>query len=280
MASRRQQKQQARAARLAAEEAAALKAHRSRRVQMLSGTVLVVGIVIVAIVVISSASGSHRPGGLANGQARRAISSQVDSLLAGIPEHGVTLGDRRARYTLTLFGDLQCPVCAALTTGESLDGTTGGLPEFISRQVRTGHAKIVYRSMCTATCNDFGQSEFDEQQAAAYAAGMQNKFWFYEELFYRQQGVEGTRYVTPRFLNQLAGEVPGLKLGTWTKDRGDPILLGQIQDDERAAGKQLPLVDGGRGTPGLIISGPAGRHFVAESIVDYGQLRAAIRTVS
>ncbi|HEY3771981.1 MAG TPA: thioredoxin domain-containing protein [Solirubrobacteraceae bacterium] len=280
MASRQQQKQRARAARLSAEATAARNAQRSRRAQLLSGTALVVGIVVIAIVVISSAAGNHRPSGLATGKARHAISGQVDSLLAGIPEHGETLGDPRARYTLTLFGDLQCPVCAALATGANLDGTAGGLPEFIARQVRPGHAKLVYRSMCTATCNDFGQSTFDEQQAAAYAAGMQSRFWYYEELFYHQQGAEGTRYVTQGFLSRLAGEVPGLKLRTWIKDRGDPTLLGQIQADERNAARQLPLIDGGRGTPGLIISGPAGRHFIAESTVDYDQLKAAIRTVS
>jgi protein-disulfide isomerase len=280
MASRREQKERARASRLAAEAAAARKVRRSRRAQLLGGTIFVVGIVVIAIVVISSAAGTHRPSGLATGRARQAISRQVDSLLDGIPEHGETLGDPHARYTLTLFGDLQCPVCAALATGASLDGTTGGLPEFITRQVRPGHAKLVYRSMCTATCDDFGQSTFDQQQTAAYAAGIQNRFWYYEELFYHQQGVEGTSYVTQRFLGRLAGEVPGLEFGTWTKDRGDPALRGRIQADEQDAQRQLPLIDGGRGTPGLIISGPAGRRFIAESTVNYDQLKAAIKTVS
>lgn len=279
MASRTEQKAQARAARLAAEQAVALRARQKRRLQLLAGAVLVVLIVVVAIIAISSA-GHHTQTGLAHGKARDAISARVDSLLAGIPERGETLGNPAARYTLTLFGDLQCPVCAALATGQSLDGITGGLPEFIARQVRPGHVKIVYRSMCTATCNDFGQSLFDQQQAAAYAAGMQNKFWYYEELFYLQQGSEGTRYVTSQFLNQLASQIPGLNRQRWTKDRGDPILLGQVQADERAATRQLPLVNGGRGTPGLIISGPAGQHFIAESVVNYQQLKAAIKTVS
>jgi len=280
MASRQERKQQARAARQAAERAAAASARRTGRVRMLAGVVLTAAIVVAAIIAISVSGGGGGPRGLAKGGARRSVEARVRTLLAGIPEHGETLGNPHAKDTLTFFGDLQCPVCAALATGGSLGGVTGGLPQFIARQVRTGHARIVYRSMCTATCNDFGSSLFDTQQIAAYAAGMQNRFWYFEELFYRQQGAEGSRYVTSGFLDQLARQTPGLRFRTWVRDRGDPSLLGQVQADGRAAVRRLPLVDGGRGTPGLIMSGPRGTRFVAESLVGYGQLQAALRAVS
>jgi protein-disulfide isomerase len=280
MASRTEQKAQARAARQAAEQAAASKARQKRRLQLLAGTVLCVVIVAVAIIAISSAGAQHTPSGLSHGKRSAAITARVDSLLAGIPEHGQTLGSPHARYALTLYGDLQCPVCAALATGQNLDGITGGLPQFITHQVKPGHAKIIYRSMCTATCNAFTPTLFDQQQTAAYAAGMQNKFWYYEELFYQQQGTEGTPYVTPRFLDQLARQTPGLNYRQWAKDRRDPTLLVQVQADQRAATHQLPLVNDGRGTPGLIITGPRGKHFIAESIVNYQQLKAALKTVS
>jgi hypothetical protein len=268
MASRLERKQQARAARLAAERAAAASARRTRRARMLAGAVLAAAIVVAAIIAISVSGGGGGPHGLANGGARRGVEASVHTLLAGIPEHGQTLGDPHARATLTFFGDLQCPVCAALATGQSVGGATGGLPQFIARQVRSGRARIVYRSMCTATCND------------AYAAGMQNRFWYFEELFYRQQGAEGTPYVTSAFLDRLAREVPGLRFKRWLRDRRDPRLLGQVRADGRAAVQRLPLVDGGRGTPGLIMSGPDGTRFVAEGLVDYGRLRAALRAVS
>lgn len=280
MASRQERKQQARAARLAAERSAAASARRSRRARMLAGTIFTAAIVVAAIIAISVSGGDGGGRGLVKGAAQKTVEASVDSLLAGIPERGETLGSPHARYTLTFFGDLQCPVCAALATGRSLDGVTGGLPRFIDREVRPGHARIVYRSMCTATCNDFGASLFDEQQAAAYAAGMQNRFWYYEELFYRQQGSEGTPYVTGRFLDELARQTPGLRFHSWSRERGDPRLLGQVHAEGRAAVRQLPLVRGGRGTPGLIMSGPGGTRFVAESVVSYGQLRAAIRAVS
>lgn len=280
MASRQERKQQAREARLEAERAAAASARRSRRVRMLAGAVLTAAIVVAAIIAVSSSGGGGGAHGLAKGAARKSVEASVRSLLAGIPEHGETLGSPHARYTLTFFGDLECPVCAALATGQSLDEVTGGLPRFIEREVRPGRARIVYRSMCTATCNDFGASLFDEQQIAAYAAGMQNRFWYFEELFYRQQGTEGTPYVTGGFLDQLARQTPGLRVRTWSRDRRNPELLGQVQADGRAAVRRLPLVAGGRGTPGLLMSGPRGTRFVAEGIVSYGKLRAAIRAVS
>ena len=143
-----------------------------------------------------------------------------------------------------------------------------------------GAAIFVRRSFCTATCNDFPRGVFDEQQTAAYAAGKQDKFWYYEELFYRQQGAEGSPYVTPAFLKKLAQQIPGLNVREWASERRDPSLLSQVQADGQAAIKQLPLVGGGRGTPGLIVTGPKGSAFVAEGIVSYSQLQAALKSVS
>lgn len=279
MASRARQKQQARARRLADERAATAKADRVRRLRTLA-SIVVAAIAVIAVAIAVSAGGTKA--GIAQGRAAKEISTQVDSLLAGIPEHGTVLGDPDAKVTLTFFGDLQCPVCAAFATGEDLGGVRGGLPQFIRDQVRPGHAKLVYRSFCTATCNDFsnGQSLFNEQQTAAYAAGEQNRFWYYEEHFYRQQGTEGSSYMTPGFLNRLARQIPGLNFTTWTRERGDSALLSEVQDDEHAANDQLPLVNGGKGTPGLIMAGPKGSRFVNEGATGYGQLQTAVRAVS
>ena len=74
--------------------------------------------------------------------------------------------------------------------------------------------------------------------------------------------------------------VPGLDLALWSKDRHDPTLLGQVEADARAAVKRLPVVNGSRGTPGLIMSGPTETRFVAGGIVSYGQLTAAMKAVS
>ena len=137
-------------------------------------------------------------------QQATAITKTVDTLLAGIPQTGTQLGNPKAPVTMTYFGDLECPICRDFTL-------LGGMSQLISNDVRQGKVKVVYKSFCTATCNGPGQSVFNTQQVAAYAAGMQNKFWNYAETFYREQGTEDTGYVTENYLTHLAR--PGHRSG-------------------------------------------------------------------
>jgi protein-disulfide isomerase len=269
MASRKEQKEQARAARLAAEQELRERAQRMRRMQMLIGVVVLAAAVIVVAIVVSSSSKSPTPGLAKNQKQSTALYGQVNSLLAGIPQSGTTLGDPSAPVTLIYFGDLECPVCQEFTL------TT--LPQFITGQVKTGKVKVVYRSFCTATCKDYsnGQSIFNDQQVAAYSAGKQNLFWQYAELFYHQQGAEGSGYVTPTFINKIAEQIPDLKNTTWTADRKDPDLLAQVEADEKTAAN-----DGLQGTPSLILKGPKGETLAPETVPSYAQLVSVVKSVS
>ena len=83
--------------------------------------------------------------------------------------------------------------------------------------------KVVYKSFCTATCNGPNPNVFPTQQVAGLAAGKQNKFWQYTELFYREQGQEDTGYVNEAYLTALARQITGLNLATWQSDRNDSI---------------------------------------------------------
>ncbi len=58
---------------------------------------------------------------------------------------------------------------------------------------------------------------FNTQQVAAYAAGMQHKFWNYAETFYREQGAEDTGYVNENYLVHLPTRSPD-----WTYPSGRP----------------------------------------------------------
>ena len=71
------------------------------------------------------------------------------------------------------------------------------VPELVSKEVRDGKVKVVYKAFQTATPS---QQTFQTQQAAALAAGEQNRFWNYVELFYHQQGQEGSGYVNDNYL--------------------------------------------------------------------------------
>src|SRR5579875_3231142 len=107
MASRKEQKEQARAARLAQEQATAAKAQRNRRLQIFGGAIAIAVIVIVVAIVISTSGGGgntpNTSNGLAKGAQERQIVNSVDSLIGGIPQNGVTLGNPKAKVTMLYF---------------------------------------------------------------------------------------------------------------------------------------------------------------------------------
>ena len=109
---------------------------------------------------------------------------------------------------MTYYGDYECPVCQAFT----LDG---GFNQLVSKDVRPGKVKVVYKSFCTATCDGPNQNSFTVQQVAGLAAGEQKMFWQYTELFYHEQGQEDSGYVNAAYFDGLAQQVPGLNYAAW-----------------------------------------------------------------
>ncbi len=276
MASRKEQKEQARAARIAQEQEAAAKAQRTRRLQVFGG-VIAIAVVVIVVVIALSVGGSKSTSGssLTTDAKAKAAAAYVATELKNIPQSGTTLGSPSAKVTLTYFGDLQCPICADFTKG--IGG--GGLPQFIQNDVRHGKVKIVYRSFCTASCNNTSVSNpqqlFNTQQVAAYAAGKQNKFWNYAEIFYREQGTEGTPYVTSGYLSGIAQEIPGLNMSAWQSARKDQTLHTQVNTDNSVA-----TTDGIQATPALVIKGPKGIQSLGAGILTYAQLEAGVKAVS
>lgn len=216
-------------------------AARRRRLVQLGGA-LVGAILIVAVLVAVSSSGGPARKGVAKGVQANQNVAAVSSLLSGIPQSGNSLGSPTAPVTMQYFGDLQCPVCQAFT----LDS----LPQVIAKDVRPGTLKIQYRSLQTATPD---APTFREQQAAALAAGRQNLMWNYIELFYREQGQEGSNYVTPDYLAGLARQTPALNAADWSTIRTSPVLSNQVAGDEDAA-----AAAGLDSTPSLIVTGKHG----------------------
>jgi protein-disulfide isomerase len=261
MASRARQKEEAR--HVAQDQARLERERRRRRVRVVGGVVLgAVAVVAVAIALSSSGGGSS---GLRTGNAGAKLAAQVQQLLRGIPQSGATLGNPKAPVTMTYYSDLQCPVCAHFTLNS-------GFGELLAKDVRAGQVKIVYRSFETATRDP---QTFQTQQVAALAAGTQNRFWDYTELFYRQQGAEGTGYVTDSYLTGLANQIPELNISNWRSARTDPSLISQLQSDQQAASAA-----GVQGTPTLIFKGPRGTAQAPESVPSYGQLQQAIKSVA
>lgn len=261
MASRKDQKEQARAQRLEREQEIAAAAHRRRRLQIAGGVVLAAVIVVVVAIVVST-SGSSPTAASPTTPADRAAVQRVKTLLAGIPEStGNVLGKSSAPVTVTEFGDLECSVCDEfdLSSGVTSPGGvagTGILDALIKNDVATGKAKLVYRSLDTATANGVTPGMFTTQQAAANAAGLQSKGWFYVELFYNEQGAEGTPYVTMSYLEGLAKQVPGLNYAKWLHDLKSDASLRQQVTSDNTQGVQLDL--GQASTPTIWVKGPKG----------------------
>lgn len=266
MASRTKQKEEARARRLAEEQARAQRIRRQQRLRMVGGTVL--GAIVIVVVLVLVNSGGGKKGGLQTGTQANATSASVNQLLTGIPQSGATLGNPKAPVTMTYYGDYQCPVCKDFTV-------SGGFPQLVANDVRSGKVKVVYKSFCTATCNGPDPNVFNTQQVAGLSAGEQSKFWQFTELFYHEQGQENTTYVNENYLQGLAKQIPGLNLTTWQSDRNNASLTSQVNADQSTA-RSI----GVSGTPTLIFKGPKGQAVPNSAVPTYAQLQQAIKQVS
>jgi protein-disulfide isomerase len=264
MASRTRQKEEARQRRLVEEQAQAERARRTRRLQMLGGVVLA-AVAVIAVAIAISSSGSSSP--KATPAAFKSAASKVDSQLSGIPQSGVTLGSPNAKVTVTEYGDLQCPICRDFALG------AGG--QLVSGEIKQGKAKLVYKSLETATGNSPNPNIFPTQQAAANAAGAQQKAWNYILTFYNSQGQEGTAYVNQNFLDGIAKSIPGLNFSAWQTASADPKYTQQVQSDQQTAAGH-----GYNSTPTLVVSGPKGQAQPIVGNTDYGTLQSAIKSVS
>jgi protein-disulfide isomerase len=265
MASRTKQKEEARARRLAEERARTERARRQRQMRTIGGVVVSAIVVVAVFIAISTSGGSSAATGLQTGQKATKLSTQVDQLLNGIPQSGARLGSTSAPVTLTYYGDLECPICQAFTL-------QGGFPQLVANDVKSGKVQVIYKAFQTATRV---ASTFSTQQVAALAAGQQQRFWNFAELFYREQGQEGTGYVTESYLSGLARQVTGLNLNTWQSARSTPALASQVQTEEQQ-GQTLGVT----GTPTLVFQGPKGQAQPNSSVPTYSELEAAIKKVA
>jgi hypothetical protein len=172
-----------------------------------------VAAVLLGAVLVAGASSSR------NGR----IDRQVSALLAGISQEGQTLGTRTAPVTLQVFAELE---------DYSSDGWfLRELPAIISEFVRTNRLRIEYRTFKT---NTIESEMFVKQQAAALAAGAQDKLWNYAYTFYLEQGIERTPYATESYLDNIARQVPALNIKQWDEDRNaDPRAERVVEEDQQ-----------------------------------------------
>jgi protein-disulfide isomerase len=253
MASRKEQKEQLKAERLA-READEQVAERRRRMVQYGSAAAFLAICAVAVLIIVSQSGSD------SGGSGTKDAGAVSAQLKGIPQSGTVLGDPKAKVSLVEFGDLQCPVCEEFSTQVA--------PDLISQVVKPGDAKYEFRQFTI-----IGPESVDAAKAAL-AAGEQNRYFNFIELFYRNQGVENSGYVTDDFLENVAKGAGVPDLAEWNKDRNDPKLtkeLAKVQTQAQTLGFSS--------TPSFMVEGPKGQQAVGSGVLTLSQLQSAIKSV-
>lgn len=176
--------------------------------------------VTLALLVIN-----HRGGlGPSASAERLHVQKQVAAWFAGIPQHGVALGQPTAPITLQVFVDLE----------DHGDGTRWFdvmLPPILEKFVRTNIVRLEFQSFKTDTLNS---RPFLMQQVAAMAAGAQNLLWNYTATFVNEQGKEFTNYVTDEFLLGIAEQIPELDLAEWEQSR-TPAMAKIVAANNNAA---------------------------------------------
>jgi Thioredoxin len=234
-------------------------AHAAKR-SGLTGSALWLRVALAGALVAVAVLGGVMLAG-ANSSRDGRVDREVRALLAGIPQEGQTLGAPTAPVTLQLFAELE---------DYSSDGWfLTYLPAIIRKFVRTNVLKIEYRAFKT---NTIGSEMFVKQQAAALAAGAQDKLWNYVYTFYFEQGKERTPYATESFLRNIARQVPALDIQQWDTDRNaDPRIEQVVEEDQQGRAMGIHV------TPAYRIgrTGSALKNFAGSEAITYqGQIHS------
>ena len=252
--------------------------------QIFGGVVAIAVIVIVVAIVVSSSGGGSSAKNTDRTGTWRAETADRQAVNAGSKgslRTGTTLGNPKAKVTMTYFGDLECPVCAAFTRSETGLPPAGGLPEFIQKQVRTGKVKVIYksylhrhlqqqpRSAIRSTSSTPSRSPPTPPASRASSGTTPSSST-------TSRSKEAHRYVTDAFLTGTRQQVHGPEHADLADRPRQPGAAAQVKADEAAAKAALP------GTPTLIMTGPKGKETwsTTASFPSYSELAAAVQAVS
>jgi len=232
----KREREKRREERLQKESEAQSQERRKRLVQLSAGIGLLALVVVVAAIVVSQNQGGGGGGDATSLEDVGLVASE----LRGVPQQGMVLGEPSARVTVLEFGDLQCPVCKAYS--EEV------VPQLIEGPVSAGEAKLEFRNYTIIGAQSVPAG------AAAIAAGQQSRAWNYIELFYRNQGEEGSGYVTPEFMTAIARGAGVPDLQRWNEARKSKAVLAEVARSTKEATARFEF----EGTPSFAVEGPKG----------------------
>ncbi len=172
------------------------------------------------------------------------------------------LGDASAPVSVIEYGDPQCSACKFFSEQVA--------PQLISSEVKPSTVKYEFRPLLV-----IGPDSMPAMKAAL-AAGDQDRFWNYLQLFYLNQGGENSGYVTDDFLTSVAKGAGVPDVNRWNTDRNDSKWDAVIQQ-----GNSQAQSFGFNGTPSIVVQGPNGQKAIGGSTIPtFQQIQAAIQEVS
>ena len=258
MEGRGSERERLRAERQAAEGQEAAAIARKRRLQYLIIAGFAAVAVIVALIVISQSGGDNSTSPPANVQGAAEVASELN----GIDQNGEVLGQASAPVTVTEYGDPQCSSCKFFSERVA--------PDLISSKVVPGDVKYEFRPLLIIG------PDSKPAMKAALAAGEQNRFWNFLQLFYLNQGGENSGYVTDDFMTSIAKGAGVPDINKWNTDRNAARWDAVI-----AAGSNQADSFGFTGTPSIVVTGPKGQKPIGGSTIPTLQdIEAAIQQVS
>ena len=237
MASRAEQKAAARAAREAAHRELSAAQTRRLRLYWLGGLAVAVIVAIVIVFVAAGSGGSTKAGNYTarSGLSHAAALKYAEQELAGIPQHGITLGNPNAPVTITEWGDLVCSTCDAFALDSEI--------QIIGTLVKTGKAKLVYRGLRHRQL--LRQPERVHGRSGGHQGGgpAEQGLGLHPARLRgaagddRRQGRRRRSPTSPRLRPEPRAQIPGLNLLKWSAALGSSSLASQVAADNRPASR-------------------------------------------
>jgi protein-disulfide isomerase len=130
--------------------------------------------------------------------------AEAEARYAGIHQRIIGLGELSSPVEMFVFADLQGPRCR--------DFARGALPVLIERYVRTAKLRLIFHNLPVLNDQSRRAARF------ALAISLQSRMWQFLDVFFANQGPEGSGYVTDAFLRRIAGAVRDLDVDRAMRD--------------------------------------------------------------
>jgi protein-disulfide isomerase len=227
----------------------------SPRALAIAGGVVLIAVIAIVLGVVLSSGGSGGGGGVvsssdvqgmgttgsAHSQVALPGAPEANNLFKGIPQHGLTLGNPKAKVEMDMFIDVQCPFCR--------DYETNNLPTIVRKYIKTGKVQLHLKPW--AFLGGAGSQSFSGR-LGLIAASFQNKGFEYAKVLYDNQQIENTGWLTGRMMANIAASVTGLNLAKWRADTN-----GSAPKSVASKVDALANADKVQGTPTVLV-GPVG----------------------